>query len=204
MSSIKFTTWTHFIENVIEVPFNDEILDTYEAAGDYSLECLVELWARSFLASDFVDLAKKNPFGLQSEGSFYGWLRFPTWTAAVLEWRKRRGDWHYQWEHGQKPTLDSLYEAVVRYDTTPLPDPEPIPDRLSQPMHSDLVRWYGPVQPFSPEHPVCHLWMLNASSTLRFPALVDITETDRGEIYNFSDGLRILHTDTFTEIMYID
>ena len=203
MSRIKFTTWTHFIENVIQLPFDDEMEDTYEATGDYSLECLVELWARSMMAG-FVDLSKKNPFGFESTGSFYGKLRFPTWTAAIEEWRKRRGDWHYQWELRQKPTLDELYEAVVRVDTQPQPDPEPIPDRLSQPMQGDLARWYGPVQPFSIEHPVCHLWLLNASSTLRFPALLDVTETDRGEIYNFSDGLRILHTDTFTEIMYID
>lgn len=203
MSDIQFSTWTHFVD-ICDLPIKVELRETYEAASPYQAECLAAMWhmAAVRLSSDEI-LANKNPLGVQTEGSFYGLASYATYEACIREWLSQYS-YNLYAPSDKRNEVGNFTKAILEFDALPVEAPEPFPARVTQPMETDLRRWFcSNTRLEYDERVFCH-WREIASAHSLFPELLRISEDERGSIYHFESGLKIMCTDTSTGVMYFD
>lgn len=201
MSDIQFSTWAHFI-GLCELPVAVELRETYDAASPYQAECLAAMWHYAAIGagSDAIQ-ANKNPLGVQTDGSFFGLAKFETYAECIKYWLGKYTYNLYAPDDDPK-RVGHFTKAILEYDATPPPPAEPLPERLTQPMETDLRRWFCSNNRLEYDERVYVAWRYIATNHNLFPELLRISEDERGSIYHFESGLKIICADTDTGVMY--
>lgn len=162
------------------------------------------MWHYMAIGAASADIqAKKNPLGVQTEGSFYGLASFETYTDCIRAWLAQYTYNLYAASANPKH-VGHFTAAILEFDATPAPAPEPPPDRVTQPMESDLRRWFCQNSRLDYDERVFATWRDISTAHNLFPELLRISEDERGSIYHFETGLKIMCTDALVGVMYFD
>jgi hypothetical protein len=197
MTRIKYSTWVHFVD-LCDLPIRPELRETYDAAGEYQAECLAAMW---HYASANVR-ATNNPLGLSTAGSFFGFATFASNVDAVQEWLQRES--YRLYDPATGTTTSKLTAGILAHDSQPDSEPEPLPERVTQPTQYDLRNWFCSNRLLKYDDGVFELWREIHIPYNLFPELVRITEDERGRIHHFESGLKIMSTPDSTGVMYFD
>lgn len=203
MSDIQFSTWVHFVD-LCALPIRAELRETYDAASPYQAECIAAMWHHSAMMRPNTPDTGHNPFGIANEGSFYGLSTFPDYVTAVQVW-KERGSWrYYEYREGLDTQVGQLTKAVLEHDAIPAPEPEPLPERVTQPTQYDLRNWFCSNKTLRYDERVFAQWKAMCRENNLFPELIRVTEDERGQLHHFESGLKIIATPETTGAMYFD
>jgi hypothetical protein len=140
-----------------------------------------------------IDEDRKNPFNLQTSGSFYGSESFETWAHAIENFIDRGGHIPYTAaSHAPRSDVRQLTAHIIARDTEPRPEPPADPTDPLEPRHAELTEWFGPIRKYQSHGPVSQAWLAWCREHGIFPQLLQVSGEAGRTIYSFANGLRIM------------
>ena len=191
VGDVSWDTWYGVLAEV-KSPILDEGAIAYHAARPHSAVCLAALRQKSAFAVDHpVAIRHRNPFYMESTGSFAGMLTFPQWSNAIEYWKE------YSFPDRDTYTQEGLWELVRDTEHFLSVDKRQVYSREilgyltsdGGPTEETLRRWFGHDPNEFPQ--IFRAWRDVGEDIGLYPPVHEVVRMDEGVEILFLNGIRI-------------
>lgn len=191
VGDVSWDTWRGVLVES-ESPILNEGTVAYQAAKPHTAVCLAVLLQKTFFAKDDPTAIKhRNPFRLESTGSFAGLLTFPQWSDAIEYWKEHAFPDQDTYSQEDFWELVRDTEHFLNMDRKQIYSREVLGYLTSEggPTEETLRRWFG----HDPdEFPVIfRTWRDVGEDIGLYPPVYDVIRMEDGVEILFLNGIRI-------------